>query len=666
MSYEELKKYLQRAHGYTGDISMGSYEKYLKNRGITTIPSAEVSTLSDESYNKLSDNQKQVYDAFHGAQTLPYELETKPLGRNINTVRKKDDIHWEDALRMVQDSGVKNIYNTPAHPDYKKGYKEGDFRAHTQKFNNSIYIPPSSGYTGAKDKRLKELELVKTLIEGFESGGGNYSHPRLGDGKKRPVPQRQYDYYKNERLPILLEGYENFYNNSDRQGMWYESGSLEDSSNFGVNNDYLSSLTAELAHVNRFKEQNLPTELYEFYKTQGSRAVRAIKEGKWPDSSNYKTASDLEYQTHYAPTGNEATMFSEYNLSSKILRDLAEKKLAKEKSNGGSVRSLKKYKVNKFQDGGFTENGDPTGREDEEENTKRDTSGYMDVLSTLGGLLKEYISGDGIGYGGIDDDNPKNVIQQPGNPFLNIAKHTKGIITEGLNKYIQQNIRPGDYPDTKKLLTEMLFANSDGQIPYNWESRDSTVDFLSEGFISDAPIWTDSEGDPNLDEEAYALALGRPTSNKHFRLSEHTPSKGHEEGDIYYKSPDFKWSTLLKRMQGEYVGSEKKFGAGFWDVDALGKDGQDPYQNFTAHVGEDEGGMFISYYDKYDFASPAINKIIEKGGGKPISFYDKKYVTKNSDGKLSFVDSVEEDPTLRERTSLSEYSKWQLQQKFKK
>jgi hypothetical protein len=341
------------------------------------------------------------------------------------------------------------------------------------------------------------------------------------------------------------------------------------------------------------------------------------------------------------------------------------------KHKDGGFRLKKKYKVNKFQDGGFTENGDPTGREDEEKKKPsegKDTSDYMNVLGTLGGLLKEYISGEGVGYGPVGDDNPKSVIQQPGNPFLNIAKHTKGIITEGLNKYIQENIRPGAYPDTKKLLTEILFANSDGQIPYNWESRESSggEPWLEEGFISDAPIWTDSEGDPNLDEEAYALALGRPTSNKHFRLSEHTPSKGHEEGDIYYKSPDFKWSTLLKRMQGEYVGSEKKFGGGFWDVDALGKDGQDPYQNFTAHVGEDEGGTFISYYDKYDFASPAINKIIEKGGGKPISFYDKKYVTKNSDGTLSFVDSVEEDPTLRERTSLSEYSKYQLQQTFKK
>jgi len=336
MSYEELKQYLQKTQGYTGDISMGGYEKYLKNRGITTIPSAEVSTLSDESYNKLSDNQKQVYDAFHGAQTLPYELETKPLGRNINTVRKKDDIHWEDALRMVQDSGVNNIYNTPIHPDYKKGYKEGDFRAHATKFNNSIHIPPSSGYTGARDKRLKELELVKTLIEGFESGGGNYSE------NGRPVSQGKYNYYKNKRLPLLLEGYENFYDNPDKQGLWYESGSLEDSSNFGVNDDYLSNLTAELAHVNRRKEQNLPTELYDFYKSQGSRAVRAIKEGEWPDDSNYSTESDYEYQTHYAPTGNEATMFSEYNLSSKILRDLAEKKLAKEKSNGGSVRLLKK------------------------------------------------------------------------------------------------------------------------------------------------------------------------------------------------------------------------------------------------------------------------------------------------------------------------------------
>ena len=37
------------------------------------------------------------------------------------------------------------------------------------------------------------------------------------------------------------------------------------------------------------------------------------------------------------------------------------------------------------------------------------------------------------------------------------------------------------------------------------------------------------------------------------------------------------------------------------------------------------------------------------GGGKPVQFYDKKYVNRDSSGKLSFVDSPEEDPTLRSR-----------------
>ena len=342
---------------------------------------------------------------------------------------------------------------------------------------------------------------------------------------------------------------------------------------------------------------------------------------------------------------------------------------SKVKNYGGYVRPIKKG------DNGVTvdyetEDEEKNGREGEDEISTRDKSDYMDVLSTLGGLLKEYISGEGIGYGKIGDDDPRRIIQQPGNPISNIARHTKGVLSEGLNKYIQENIRPADYPDTKKLLTELLFSDSEGKIPYNWKSnpgklwdvdgnlntgelpevdRDDPLgsDNSARGFLSDEPIWTDSEGDPNIDEEAYAMALGRPIKNKHFQVSEHTPSIGHEEGDIYYKSQAFDWTHLLRRMKDSPLGTKQRIYNAKFNEEALGGKGQDPYQNFTAHVGEDEKGTFISYYDKYDFASPALNNIIETGGGQKIQFYDKKYVKRSPDGTLSFIDSVEEDPTLR-------------------
>jgi len=329
---------------------------------------------------------------------------------------------------------------------------------------------------------------------------------------------------------------------------------------------------------------------------------------------------------------------------------------SKVKNYGGYVRPIKRG------DNGVTVDYET---EDEEKNRKeekdfsskvRDTSDYKDVLDTLGGLLKEYMSGEGVTYSNRNNPQSDRQIMEPGNPILNIAKHAKGILSQGLNKYIQENIRPADYPDTKKLLTEILFANPDGTLTVagkNSESRDIKL----AGLMSDDPMWTDTEGDLNVDEEAYAMALGRPVKNKHFQISEHTPSKGHKEGDVYYKSPAFVWDALLSEMNTDhgggyretFTGAVNKINGAYWDTEALGLDGADPYQNFTAYVGEDEGGTFISYYDKFDFASPAINNVIKMGGGKPVQFYDKKYVNRDSSGKLSFVDSPEEDPTLRSR-----------------
>lgn len=231
------------------------------------LPEAVISTLSDESYNKLDPKFQQVYDAFGGNQTIPLSTKVNfpnSEGHPLKGFFQKDDIHWEDALRMIQDSGVENIYNSPEASTLGQeryntvGWEPGQtFRAHTS--GDNIYIPPYAIDTPT-DEEIKKVR---------------------GDVNER----EKEEYLRGQGVESQIE--------------------------------YMRQLKAELAHV-------FPTgtrsDLFSVPKTNLSRIGRIFKEGKYPDLTNYKSEWDHEYNTHFAPDGTEKMMFDEYNLSKRISR----------------------------------------------------------------------------------------------------------------------------------------------------------------------------------------------------------------------------------------------------------------------------------------------------------------------------------------------------------
>ena len=131
------------------------------------LPPAMITTLSDESYGKLSAAQKQVCDAFGGDQTIKYVNKVVPEGRPINPVRREDSLHWEDAVRMVEDSGVENISNTPQVTRDASGQEVvnypmdhyGTFRAHANvpwDSGGNIFIPSVDAFESRLYFQIKQ------------------------------------------------------------------------------------------------------------------------------------------------------------------------------------------------------------------------------------------------------------------------------------------------------------------------------------------------------------------------------------------------------------------------------------------------------------------------------------------------------------------------------
>ena len=311
-----------------------------------------------------------------------------------------------------------------------------------------------------------------------------------------------------------------------------------------------------------------------------------------------------------------------------------------------------------------------------------------------GDLLHKRIVGKGYGIPPHrqKEDEVKGNTNDLFNLINNVFTHGKGILTKGLNQHIFDYVRPGVYPsDTKSILYELLYDDKEGYSGV----KGSKNKYLGNIFKEDP--FLDYEGNYNIDEEAYRMALGLDVENKWFEESAYRPSISNDPESKYYSSPVFNWDGLLNyinlnkysnydtkdinKLLGDrmnemdlYVKDEtgnlvpnKDIGPDaighlfahadnpfeehdsenvqwthivrdgeYWPHKALGKDGFDPYAKIKVSLAEDEKGTYLSYYDKYDFKNDYINQLIEAGGGNPVEFYDKKYVEFDNDGRLIF------------------------------
>ena len=189
----------------------------------------------------------------------------------------------------------------------------------------------------------------------------------------------------------------------------------------------------------------------------------------------------------------------------------------------------------------------------------------------------------------------------------------------GLSELVYRAVDPTGYPDglgsTAKRVARNLLDHSDRSFP----------------------------GDPQS-EDAWRLYLGLPQANGTFHRSEHRPSRSTDPGATYYRRNGFLEGASNHGMVVVGSGPHKRelsFRAGdpasFIRTVVQNLQNQRGRQavvegdasfvfdmaNFTAGLGQDERGSYLSYFDKWDLDVPG-----ERNGGlvgKPFEIYDRIY-----------------------------------------
>ena len=287
---------------------------------VVNVPEVSISALSNESYDRLNQPQRVLYDMYtdpEGAtrQTLPIDI-----GREN---RQVGDIHWRDALRMAEGAPRTQIYDTPyfaayLSPDKHEIDSRTDyFRAHAHPASGNIYVPPSHAYHSPgfrhpsfkdeygntfddyTDNRFKDFYIDPRtnkpwggveLPEGFVETIGTVNMNREG------ITPAMYEAMYKERMPYSEETFLHTDDEIDR----IQQGKR------------MSDIIAEYAHTSR-EVTNPRDGIIGRPATFFDRVKRAVEEGKWPDRSNYESPGDLEYHTHTSPTSAENQLYDKYN-----------------------------------------------------------------------------------------------------------------------------------------------------------------------------------------------------------------------------------------------------------------------------------------------------------------------------------------------------------------
>ena len=124
------------------------------------LPEIEFVDLKEESYNKLSQPQKNIYDAFKASDGQAQFVEM-PDGRLV---------HYTKLMKMVDDLGMDKIINKPhmlaKQFPKKMGTRFSRFRPHFNPFTRNIHIAfPESSKSGSKFvENINMQEYVSDLI----------------------------------------------------------------------------------------------------------------------------------------------------------------------------------------------------------------------------------------------------------------------------------------------------------------------------------------------------------------------------------------------------------------------------------------------------------------------------------------------------------------------
>ena len=271
------------------------------------LPEVEVSALTDKTYNTLSDPLKQVYNTFVNPDGSVSQ--TVDIGDYSRTWSTKDEgnrlMHWKGALQMTEDLGIKNIHNTPYEtPGWFFGLnegstnypidKDGNFRPHIMTGDKDIHMP---AYNTKNSRRGWMENHIKNKRE---DGVGIWDFENMLDDTNLTPEEKE----------SIIQQFSNSRSAEKDLELWEKT--FRDNRGPGEGRQvYFDDLIAESAHIPEYGRIN---SLWNRPIANLKRAYRGIKEGKWPDNSNYKDPHDYEYKTHTGPDSFEEKLRSKYEI----------------------------------------------------------------------------------------------------------------------------------------------------------------------------------------------------------------------------------------------------------------------------------------------------------------------------------------------------------------
>jgi len=142
------------------------------------------------------------------------------------------------------------------------------------------------------------------------------------------------------------------------------------------------------------------------------------------------------------------------------------------------------------------------------------------------------------------------------------------------------------------------------------------------------------------------LSTGESQLYNTLKKSEYTPTKGSEEGDVFYKFRDENQMNELYKSLKKYVPDMKE-----GEIHQVGYSGDIPLAGkllglgeFQASLGEDERGKYVGIYDEWDVDKKWVPSWIEDSIFEGFNFYDRIYYD-----ELDFAEGLYDRPALELR-----------------
>ena len=201
-----------------------------------------VSVLSNDSYNKLSQPEKNIYDRFmvkdrDGIGLPPVDVQSMGAGRQFSRVGSENnrEISVWQAMKLATDSGIKNIRNKPSffsklfpkdmnivrnrkrkRGGYVGGQEYHSFRAHANPVKEEIYIQKPKGWTNryVKDLFAEAAHMPKYYNPHTNLKGVLYGLYKTLTGKQKEMYNEpgNYESYTHDTIePELVKKYSTKY-----------------------------------------------------------------------------------------------------------------------------------------------------------------------------------------------------------------------------------------------------------------------------------------------------------------------------------------------------------------------------------------------------------------------------------------------------------------------